>query len=253
MSAAPVRADLKPAVLIVGATSDIALALARELAGQGHAIHLAGRDPAALEADRADLAIRARVPVSTLALDVTDLAGMEAKLRALDPVPHVIVSMVGFMGEQAQSEADPAKAAAVVTANFTGPAVLMEAGARLFAGINAPTTLVGVSSVAGDRGRARNYWYGAAKAGYTAMLSGLRQRLNGTNTTVITVKPGFVATRMTQGMTLPKPLVESAESCAKRIAGAIKGKRLVVYPWKWRLLMMVIRAVPEPIFKGMKF
>ncbi len=243
----------RPPVLIVGATSDISLALARRLAGDGHPLYLAARRIDAIEADARDIAIRSGQPVTPIVLDVTQTGGLQAALAALDPAPHVIVSMVGFMGDQAQSEADPEAAKVVIDTNLTGPAALMEAGAVLLAGIDAPTALVGVSSVAGDRGRARNYYYGAAKAGFTALLSGLRQRLAGTKVAVITVKPGFVATRMTEGMALPKPLVESAEACAARIAKAISARRMVVYPWKWRILMSVIRAVPEPVFRKMKF
>ncbi len=243
----------KPHVLIAGATSDIALELARQMAADGHGIYLAARDVQRLEADRGDIELRHHVPVQLVEMDVTQTGTLKAKLYALDPKPHIIVSMVGWMGEQAEQEKDVDQAARVVAANFTGPAALMEAGASLFATIDARTTLVGVSSVAGDRGRARNYYYGAAKGGFTAMLSGLRQRLSRTKTRVITVKPGFVATRMTEGMDLPKPLVDSAGASAKMIHRAIRKGRDIVYPWKWRLLMTVIRGVPEPVFKKMKF
>ena len=245
----------KPYALIVGATSDISRALAHSLAADGHGLYLAARDVGAIEADVTDLELRHRVPVRAIAMDVTETAALDSQLRALDPAPHIIVSMVGFMGEQAAQQDSTEEAARVIAANFTGPAALMEAGARLFSGIDAPTTLVGVSSVAGDRGRARNYYYGAAKGGFTAMLSGLRQRMTQTqpNTTVITVKPGFVATRMTEGMDLPGPLVDTAETSASMIHRAIRKRREIVYPWKWRLLMTAIRAVPEPIFKRLKF
>ena len=113
--------------------------------------------------------------------------------------------------------------------------------------------MVGVSSIAGDRGRARNYYYGASKAAFTAMLSGLRQRLNGTQTRVITVKPGFVATRMTENMDLIPALTNSPDECAKMIKRAVDQGSLIVYPWKWRIIMWIIRAIPEPIFKRLKF
>lgn len=243
----------KPHVLIAGATSDIALALAHQMAADGHGVYLAARNVSRMEADRGDIELRHRVPVELVDMDVTDTAGLKEILATLDPKPHMIVSMVGWMGEQSEQEQDPEQAAKVIAANFTGPAALMEAGAELFADMDAPTTLVGVSSVAGDRGRARNYYYGAAKGGFTSMLSGLRQRLSRTKTKVITIKPGFVATRMTEGMDLPGPLVDSAETSAKMIHRAIRKGREVVYPWKWRLVMTIIRAVPEPIFKKMKF
>ncbi|MEQ9316231.1 MAG: SDR family oxidoreductase [Henriciella sp.] len=240
-------------VLVVGATSDISIALARQMAEAGHPVYLAARDVSKLDAIASDLRIRARVPVETVEMDVTNTAATRETLMALSPAPRIIVSMVGLMGVQAEQEKDPAKARAVIDANFIGPAALMEAGAELFETMDEPTCLVGVSSVAGDRGRARNYYYGAAKAGFTTMLSGLRQRLARSQTTVITVKPGFVATRMTADLDLPKPLVASDVECAKMIHRAIRKKREVVYPLKWRALMCAVRAVPEPVFKKLSF
>ena len=243
----------RPPALIVGATSDIARALAHRLAADGHPLHLAGRNLDALERDAADLRLRHDVLVNVVSIDVTATAALKDILSALDPAPRIIVSMVGWMGDQGLQQSDPAQASAVIAANFTGPAALMEAGAAMFADVDEDTWLVGVSSVAGDRGRARNYYYGAAKAGFTAMMSGLRQRLARTRTTVITVKPGFVATSATAGMDLPGPLVASPDACATMIHRAIKKKREVVYPLVWRGVMTIIRGVPEPVFKKMKF
>lgn len=243
-----------PPALIVGAKSDIGRALAHRLAGKGHPIVLAARDPEALLEDAADIGLRYDVDAKTIALDVTDTAALKPILAELDPKPHIIVCMVGWMGEQSEQEQNPDLAAKVIATNFSGPAALMEAGADLFSGIaDDPTWLVGVSSVAGDRGRARNYYYGAAKAGFTAMLSGLRQRLAKSNTTVITVKPGFVATSATADLDLPGPLTASADDCAKMIERAIVKKREIVYPTIWRGIMSIIRSVPEPIFKRMSF
>lgn len=243
----------KPHVLIVGAKSDIAHSLAHIMAREGHGLQLAARDTGALETVKTDLELRYRIPVQLITMDVAETAGLQDQLTALEPAPHIIVSMVGWMGDQTSQQGNPDEVTQVITANFTGPAALMEAGAKLFETIDAPTTLVGVSSVAGDRGRARNYYYGAAKSGFTAVMSGLRQRLVKTQTTVITVKPGFVATRTTDGMDLPKPLVDSADDCAAMIAKAIAKKREVVYPLKWRIIMTVLKLIPESIFKRLKF
>jgi short-subunit dehydrogenase len=110
-----------------------------------------------------------------------------------------------------------------------------------------------VSSVAGDRGRASNYVYGAAKAGFTAHLSGLRNRLAPLGVRVVTVKPGFVRTRMTAGMRLPPVLTAEADQVGRAIFAAAMGRGDVVYvPGLWRVVMAVIRAIPEPIFKRLK-
>ena len=114
-------------------------------------------------------------------------------------------------------------------------------------------TIIGISSVAGDRGRATNYIYGSAKAGFTAYLSGLRNRLAGQGVHVATISPGFIATRMTAGMDLPEKLTASPEEVAEAILAAQEKRRDVVYVRPiWRLVMMVIRSIPEPVFKRLK-
>ena len=114
--------------------------------------------------------------------------------------------------------------------------------------------LAAISSVAGDRGRQSNYTYGAAKAGLTAYLQGLRNRLYRSGVHVLTIKPGFVDTRMTQGRVNPNsPLVASAARVARDIDRAIRRRRNVIYtPWFWRPIMLAVRALPEFLFKRLK-
>jgi short-subunit dehydrogenase len=111
-----------------------------------------------------------------------------------------------------------------------------------------------LSSVAGDRGRKSNFIYGSTKAALTTYLQGLRNRLFTSGVSVITIKPGFVDTAMTWGMLNPKsPLTANPERVAASIDRAILGRRNVIYvPWFWRIIMAVIRSIPEPIFKRMK-
>jgi short-subunit dehydrogenase len=112
-------------------------------------------------------------------------------------------------------------------------------------------TVIGVGSVAGDRGRIGNYVYGAAKAGFATYLSGLRNRLTRAGGHVVTVKPGFVDTAMTWG--LPGMfLVSSPEAVADALLKAVRKRRNVLYtPFFWRYIMLIIRNIPEPIFKKM--
>ena len=114
--------------------------------------------------------------------------------------------------------------------------------------------LIGISSVAGDRGRQSNYIYGAAKAGVTAYLSGLRNRLFHKGVHVMTVKPGFVATKMTAGLLDPKsPMVATPEKVARDIVRASKRRKNILYtPRRWCLIMTIIESIPEFIFKRMK-
>lgn len=239
--------------LILGAGSDIARALADQLAARGHALRLAGRDPARLERDQADLALRHGVEVTTHAYDATDLGGIEPFLDALPETPRIAVCAVGLMGDQEENARDPARAARVVATNFTGPALTLEALARRMAALGAPAAIIGISSVAGDRGRARNYVYGAAKAGFTAWLSGMRQKYVRSSLRVITVKPGFVATAMTEGMDLPGPLLTTPEALAGRVLRALDRGGMVHVDLRWRAVMGVITHLPERIFARTKF
>ena len=112
--------------------------------------------------------------------------------------------------------------------------------------------IVGISSVAGDRGRKSNYVYGAAKAALTAYLSGLRNRLYGAQVHVLTVKPGFVATKMTEKLDLPGKLTTQPEEVAEDIYRAQQnGKNVLYTKWIWRWVMLIIKIIPEWKFKGM--
>lgn len=242
----------RPSVLILGARSDIGLAVARRFAAAGHPILLAARDAARLEDDRADIALRHGVGVSLHDFDVLDTAAHAAFVEALGDLPGVVVCAVGLMGDQAVSERDPDAAALVMRSNFEAPAAILALLANRFE-TRGSGTIVGISSVAGDRGRATNYVYGAAKAGFTAFLSGLRNRLAKRGVHVVTVKPGFVATRMTAGMDLPARLTAEPAELGEAIFAAIARKRDVIYVRRiWALVMAIIRNIPEPMFKRLK-
>ena len=238
--------------LVLGARSDIARACARQFAQDGYAVILAARDPAALEAEVTDLSLRARHPARAVAFDALDIDSFAGFAEGLGVLPDVVLCAVGFMGEQAESQADPAAAVRVIRSNFEGPALILGLFAEAMEA-RGSGTLVGISSVAGERGRASNYVYGAAKAGFTAFLSGLRNRLSGRGVQVITVLPGFVATRMTEGMDLPARLTAQPEEVAQAISRAIAGRRDVVWVRPvWRLVMTIIRGLPEFVFKRTK-
>jgi short-subunit dehydrogenase len=239
-------------VLIVGAHSDIGRAVARAYAKAGRPLVLAARQPERLEADAADLRLRHGVDVRTVALDVLDTAGFATLLDALDPFPGTVVMVAGLLGDQAFSEKDAAEADRVMRTNYIGPALLLGEIANRMDALDAGT-IVGISSVAGERGRASNYTYGAAKSGFTAFLSGLRNRLAKRGVHVVTVKPGFVDTRMTEGMKLPPLLTAKPDEVARAILRAEAGRQDVIYVRPiWRLVMAIIKAIPERVFKKMK-
>jgi decaprenylphospho-beta-D-erythro-pentofuranosid-2-ulose 2-reductase len=239
-------------LLVLGGTSDIARAAARAFAEQGWTVRLAGRDGAALAREAADIATRTGGTASVHVFDVLDRTGHAAFLDGLPELPDAAISAIGVLGDQRRSERDPEEAVRVIRSNFEGPALVLGLLAERFEA-RGSGTLVGISSVAGDRGRATNYVYGAAKAGFTAYLSGLRNRLARSGVHVVTVKPGFVRTRMTADMTLPQALTVDPDVVGRAIRTAVARRSDVVYVSPlWRPVMFAIRAIPERLFKTMR-
>ncbi len=244
--------DAKGGVLILGGRSDIGLATAHRFAAAGHPVLLAARNAAGLDADRSDIALRHGVMVSVHEFDVLDTGSHAGFIDALGDLPAVVVCAIGLLGDQPESERDMAAATLLMRSNFEGPALILAALANRFEA-RGSGTIVGISSVAGERGRASNYGYGAAKAGFTAFLSGLRNRLAGKGVHVVTVLPGFVATRMTAAMDLPARLTASPAMVGDAIFDAVAARRNVIYVKRlWQLIMLIIRTIPEPIFKKLK-
>lgn len=233
-------------VLILGARSDIGRALAKGYAAKGCEVILAARGD--ISADATDLALRTQAKVRAVSVDITDGAA-DAFFDSLGVVPGTVVMVAGLLGDQAESAAHDDIAAKVMDSNYAGPARYLLAAARRMA--NVPDgCIIGISSVAGERGRASNFIYGSAKAGFTAFLSGLRNAHAKTGLHVMTVKPGFVRTQMTAGMKLSPVMTAEPEQVADAILKAQDKKADVIYTLgRWRLVMAIIRAIPEPIFK----
>lgn len=239
-------------VLILGARSDIGLAVAHAYAALGHPIQLAARNAQDLERAKTDLEIRHKVQVTLHDFDGIDLNSHEGFVDALPALPEIAVCAIGLLGQQDQDEQDLANAVQVMRTNYEGPANILAILANRFEQ-RGSGTLVGISSVAGDRGRATNYIYGSAKAGFTAYLSGLRNRLAKKGVHVVTVLPGFVDTKMTQGMDLPEKLTAQPAEVAEAIERATHKKRNVIYVKPiWAIVMTVIRSIPEAVFKRLR-
>ena len=238
-------------IMILGAASDIARATARELAPQSELIVLAARNVSRLESFAKDLAQRGAGEVELLEFDVLDYAAHPALAERFERVDAVVCA-VGLLGSQDRAQQDTQALRDVAETNYLAPASVLSVAANVFE-LRGSGTIVGVSSVAGDRGRASNYAYGSAKAGFTAFLSGLRNRLAASGVHVLTVKPGFVNTSMTEGMDLPGGLTAEPEAVAADIAAAMAKKRNTLYTkWIWRYIMLIIIHIPECIFKKLK-
>ena len=238
-------------ILIVGAKSDIAKATAREYAKNGYDIYLAGRDIRELDEFAEDIRVRGEREVELLELDITDFTSHQSFYDNLKEKPLGVISAVGYLGEQKIAEGNLNETLNIINANYTGIVSLFNIIANDFED-RKNGFIVGISSVAGDRGRESNYLYGSAKAGFSAYLSGLRNRLYKSQVSVITVKPGFVATKMTEGMDLPERLTASPQEVAEDIFNAQQNGESIIYTkWIWRYIMMIIKSIPEWQFKKM--
>lgn len=235
-------------VLILGGRSDIGLACAHEFATNGFDIILAARNSADLSSTRSDLEIRHGVRVHVAEFDAAKPELHREMYEVLPVKPDVTIYSIGSLGEQKLLEKDWSETEKVIRSNYTGAVSILSIIANDLEKRNAGT-IIGISSVAGDRGRQSNYVYGSAKAGFTAFLAGLRHRLAVTNVKVLTVKPGFVETKMTEGMDLPGMLTAKPQQIAKAIFRAYRsGKRTLYYLPVWRQIMFIVRSVPEFIF-----
>lgn len=242
-------------ILILGATSAIASAMARLLAAQGNALFLAARNEVALETLLQDIKARGAVVVTGGKFDALDLASHATLIdKAADALGGLdtMIMAYGDLPDQATIENSPEKVVAALHTNFVSAAHILTLVARRFEQ-QGRGAIVAISSVAGDRGRASNYVYGSAKAGLTCFLSGMRQRLARQGVKVVTIKPGLVDTPMTSGF--PKgALWSKPEKVAQVAIRALEGGAGVVYaPSYWRLIMWIIRNIPDRLFTRLRF
>ena len=239
-------------VLLLGATSDMAVAIARKMAEQGNNIQLAARNAARLVPLQSDLTLRYNITCTIHEFDATDFASHSVFFKSLSSKPDITICVFGYMNDNKIAAQDWQEAEKMITSNYTGAVSILNIVAKYYAEKNSGV-IVGVSSVAGERGRQSNYIYGSAKAGFTAYLSGLRNNMHQYGVHVITVLPGFVYTKMTADLKLPPLLTATPEMVAVAVASAIKKKKNVIYvKWMWRWIMLTIKSVPEGFFKKLK-
>lgn len=241
--------------LILGAKSAIAQALARRLAAEGYDLVLAARQSPQLEPFAADLRLRTQREVRLWEFDALDgarLASLPGQVERECGPFELGVLVFGYLGDQRLAQEEGAELERILHINFTQAALALSYLANYLEKKGEPGGLIAISSVAGDRGRQSNYCYGAAKGALSLFLQGLRNRLAATPVRVLTVKPGFVDTPMTRGLE-GLFLVASPEKVADDIVWAYKRKKDILYtPWFWRYIMLVIRNIPERLFKRLK-
>lgn len=242
-------------ILIIGATSAIAEAAARIYAARGDALFLVARNADRLQAIATDLNVRGAVRTATATLDVTDFSAHQAVIdraeRELGGLDTVLIAH-GTLSDQHDCQTSVDALRREFDINALSTMALLTTLANTFEARRSGMLAV-ISSVAGDRGRQSNYAYGSAKAAVSAFLSGLRQRLAKSNVDVLTIKPGFVDTPMTANIANKGALWAKPDQVAAGIVHAIDKRRSVVYlPWFWSLIMLIIKHIPEPIFKKLK-
>lgn len=239
-------------VLILGAASDMAVAVARKFASEGYSVTLAARNEEKLKALESDLKVRYDANVATAQFDALDFEGHESFYRTLPEKPDVVVCVFGLLGDQYEAQKNFKAAQQIINTNYVGAVSILNVVANDFEN-RRKGTIVGISSVAGERGRQSNYLYGSAKAGFTAFLSGLRNRLYHHGAHVLTVKPGFVKTQMIENIKTPAAITALPKQVADRIFKAVRKKKDSIYVLPiWAMIMMVIKTIPEGVFKKLK-
>jgi decaprenylphospho-beta-D-erythro-pentofuranosid-2-ulose 2-reductase len=250
MSASAVPAVSKK-ILVLGATSGIAEATCRIWAAQGASLFLVARSEQKLSAVAADLKTRGAAYVDTAVADLDDTTQHPALLaHAINSLGGMDVAYLahGILGDQGKAEQDFETAAQILHTNFVSVVSLLTWLANFCVQRHAGVLAV-ISSVAGDRGRKSNYLYGASKAGLTAFLGGLRNRVDREGVTVLNIKPGPVRTAMTSHMPGAEKMAD-VNKVAQTIVKAIDGRADEIYvPFQWQPIMFVIRHIPERVFK----
>jgi hypothetical protein len=241
-----------PSVLILGAASDMAIAIARTFAQKKYDVQLAGRNIQRLAHLQTDLTIRYNSAVTLHEFDALAYATHPSFFEQLPVKPDVSICVFGVMTDEEEAFTNWNMAERMIATNYTGAVSILNIIAYYYQQ-QQKGCIVGISSVAGERGRQSKLIYGSAKAAFTAYLDGLRNKLFKHGIHVVTVKPGFAYTRMTDGLQLPALLTATPEQIGNVVYTAVVRKQNTLYvKWIWRWLMLIIRNIPEFQFKKMK-
>tara|TARA_Y100001970_G_scaffold68449_1_gene87181 strand:+ start:2630 stop:3352 length:723 start_codon:yes stop_codon:yes gene_type:complete len=236
---------MNPSVLILGAKGDIAKEIAKVYALHGYDLILSGRKIIELEGFAQDLR-RSGVVVELKELDITNVNTFQDFISKLKNIPTGIIVGTGFNPPNSEACSNLDKFTEVINVNYTGPmAFINSIKNKMKQGF-----IIGISSVAGERGRKNNYIYGSAKSGFSTYLSGLRQELYSYNVNVITVHPGFVKTKMTKNIKTIGFLTTTPDKVALDIFKGQQGRKDIIYSkFYWKYIMIIIKLIPESIFK----
>ena len=236
-------------VLILGGKSQLSKSIARKFSDKGFSLILAGRNISSLTDFSKEIELKNNINCSLQEFDILNRNDHDNFFKNIEYVPDIVICVIGLM-QKKNSELDlENEIDLVVKTNYLMPVIFIEKIINKLKNSKSEKTIIGVSSVAGERGRASNYIYGSSKSGFTEYLSGLRQKLSKTNINIITIKPGYIRTKMTEDISGPDFLFSSTENVARLIYQSYVKKKLIVYTGIWKYIMIIIRAIPEKIFR----
>lgn len=239
-------------VLILGGDSDVAKSLIRNFISLDSKLIITTRKNNNISSIKSLLGKKNKSNCEVKFFDVLDYNAHEKFYNSLGTKPDIVICCIGILGNQKSSEKNFNESHKIINTNYTGIVSILNIIANDFEK-KSSGIIVGISSVAGERGRSSNYIYGSSKAALSVYLSGLRNRLWSHNVSVISIKPGFINTKMTSNLDLPKILTASSEKVAVDIIKAIKNQSDIVYTlWVWRYIMFLIKSLPEYFFKRLR-
>ena len=231
-------------ILVIGGNSDIGYAAAKVFAKNMFDIHLVSRNTEQLNVKREEIVRLYKVKCKISSLDLLEEDQINMFFEKNLESPEVILIASGFLQQDEKSFEK------IIKINYLSPLKFIEKSLEKYQSQNILKTIIGISSVAGDRGKKKNSIYSAAKSGFSCYLDGLRQKMYKKNIHVITVKPGWVNTKMTQGLNIPKFMTVNADFVGNEIFNSYKSKKNTLYvPRYWWIIMLIYKMMPEFIFK----
>ena len=235
-------------LLVVGGNSDIGFAIAKKFHQNGYNISLTKKHDSPINKEIYNF-VDYEKKVKYIDFDLLDFENHEKFYINLDPKPDIVVCAAGFFYDKDNLVENFTEVKKTIDTNYTAYVSLLNIISNDFKKKN-KGCIIGISSVAGDRGRASNYIYGSSKSAFSAYLSGLRNEMYPYNVNVITVKPGFIKSKMTKNINFNKLLTSTPDVVAKDVFIAWKKKKCILYtPWYWKYILIVIRLIPEKIFQ----
>ncbi|MBK8502397.1 MAG: SDR family oxidoreductase [Saprospiraceae bacterium] len=239
-----------PVCMVLGADSDIGRTIACRFGKERFDLYLTTRSLDRIDQDwSSKLKDDYRIKISWFHFEGLEFDSHMNFYQHLPQPPEVVICVFGYLGDQKKAEVDFTEALKITQSNYTSQVSILNIVAEDMEH-RKKGVIIGVSSVAGDRGRKANYLYGSAKGAFTIYLSGLRNRLHKSGVHVITIKPGYIRTKMTQHLTTPRWLTARPGQLAEKVFDAYLRKTNTVYYFsRWRWIMWLIKGIPETLFK----